>query len=449
MAQLVGRALSPLVVLAVAACGAGDSAPAGDSGRAAAGDVALADSAAVAAPTPASSAACAPDDVGLELPAGFCASLYAEGLGGPRHIAVRSNGDVFVARRSGPAGEGGVVALRDADGDGRAETREIFGPMGGTGVDVRGGYLYLDQGQSILRYRLADSALRPTGAPDTLVTGLPTGGHAAHSFALDGRGGLFVNVGSRTNSCQQKDRENRSPGADPCTELETRAGIWRFDAARTGQRFSPQQRFATGIRNGLAIEFAPDGQLWVAQHGRDQLTQNWGFGAEQGSENPAEELIRVTEGTDNGWPYCYYSNEHRRRVTAPEYGGDGRDAARCGAYAEPAAVFPGHWAPMSLLFYTGSQLPARYRDGVFIAFHGSWNRSPVQAGFNVVFQPMRGGRAAGAHELFADGFAGGVVQSRGGSKNRPMGLAQARDGSILVTDDQGGRIYRISYTGGQ
>jgi glucose/arabinose dehydrogenase len=414
--------------------------------------VAAGDAAATAdGAVPASAAACTADDLGLTLPAGFCASLFAEGLGAPRQIAVRGNGDVYVARRSGPAGEGGVVALRDADGDGRAELRESFGPVGGTGVRVHDGFLYLDQGSSILRYRLAEGALRPAGEPDTIVSGLPVGGHAAHTMALDGRGGLFVNVGSRSNSCQLQERGNDSPGHDPCTELETRAGIWRFDATRTGQRFAPAQRWATGIRNALALEFSPAGELWVAQNGRDQLAQNWKsrFTAAQGAENPGEELIRVTQGTDNGWPYCYYSVELGRRVTAPEYGGDGRDAARCAAYAAPVAVFPAHWAPMSLLFYTGSQLPARYRDGVFVSFHGSWNREPVQAGFNVAFQPLRAGQRAGAHELFADGFAGGVVERRGGAKHRPMGLAQARDGSILVTDDQGGRIYRISYTGGR
>ena len=438
-------------LLALAACSPSDAArePREAAVRAAAGDVVPSDSATAAAPTPASPAACAADDAGLTLPDGFCASLVADSLGAPRHVAVRANGDVFVARMRGPNGSGGVVALRDADGDGRVELRADFGPMGGTHVEVRDGYLYLDQGRSILRYQLADSALRPTGAPDTLVTGLPTGGHQAHSFALDGRGNLFVNVGSRTNSCQQTDRTDGSPGVDPCTELETRAGIWRFDAARTGQRFSPQQRYATGIRNAVAIEVAPDGRLWVAQHGRDQLAENWKerFTAAQGTNNPAEELIQVTQGTDNGWPYCYFSTELGRRVTAPEYGGDGRDAARCGAYRPPVATYPAHWAPMSLLFYTGSQLPPRYRDGVFIAFHGSWNRTPVQAGFNVVFQPLRDGQRAAAHEPFADGFAGGPVERRGGAKHRPAGLAQARDGSILVADDAGGRLYRISYTG--
>lgn len=433
-----------LLLGACAPGGAGD-----DSARVAAGEVA-ADSAALAdsAGAPASAAACASGNVGLTLPAGFCASLFADSLGGPRHIAVRADGDVFVARRNGPQGQGGVVALRDADGDGRAEMVEHFGPMGGTGVELRDGLLYYEQGTSVLRYRIPDGQLRPAGGPDTIVSGLPTGGHAAHNLALDGRGNLFVNVGSRSNSCQRQDRGNNSPGHDPCTELETRAGVWRFDASRTGQRFSPAQRYATGIRNAIAMEVGPDGGLWVVQHGRDQLFANWKpeFTEEQSSENPAEELIRVTEGTDNGWPYCYYSMEHKRRVTAPEYGGDGSDASRCGAFRDPVATYPAHWAPMSILFYDGSQLPARYRDGMFIAFHGSWNRTPPQAGFNVVFQPMRGGQTAGAHEVFAEGFPGGPVQGRG-APHRPMGLAQARDGSLLVTDDAGGRIYRISYTG--
>lgn len=438
-----------LVTVALGALACADvpdrDAPADTASRSAAGDVAVATD---DAHTPAPASACAADDVGLTLPTGFCASLVADSLGGPRHVAVRAGGDVFVARRNGPSGEGGVVALRDADGDGRAERREHFGPMGGTGIEVRDGFLYLDQGGAIVRWRLPDGALRPTGAPDTIVAGLPTGGHAAHPFALDGRGNLFVNVGSQTNSCQQQDRGNRSPGNDPCTELETRAGVWRFDAARTGQRFSPAERWATGIRNAVAIEVAPDGQLWVAQHGRDQLSANWGFSDSANANNPAEELLRVDRGDDFGWPYCYFGNDAGRRVTAPEYGGDGRAATRCGAFEAPVATYPGHWAPMSLLFYTGSQLPARYRDGVFVAFHGSWNRLPLpQAGFNVVFQPLRGGARAGEYEVIADGFAGGTITTRRGARNRPAGLAQAADGSILVADDVGGRLYRISYRG--
>jgi glucose/arabinose dehydrogenase len=257
------------------------------------------------------------------------------------------------------------------------------------------------------------------------------GGHAAHSFALDGRGTLFVNVGSRSNSCQVADRQNASPGDAPCTELETRAGIWRYRADAQNQRFSPAERYATGIRNAVGLTVAPDGALWVAQHGRDQLFQNWPahFTAEESAEKPAEELFRVDQGDDFGWPYCYYDRQQKRRVLAPEYGGTGTEVGRCATPEAPAATFPGHWAPMSVLFYNGRQFPAKYRQGAFVAFHGSWNRAPLpQGGYQVAFVPMRGGRAAGEFETFADGFAGQDAAQAAERRAPPTGRARAGAG---------------------
>jgi glucose/arabinose dehydrogenase len=202
---------------------------------------------------------------------------------------------------------------------------------------------------------------------------------------------------------------------------------------------------------GLAIK---DGQLFVTQHGRDQLHDNWPktFPTTQyQAENPGEELLQVNQGDNFGWPYCYYAMDEKKLVTAPEYGGDGKKTDRCDDKKAPVAVFPGHWAPMSALFYTGNRLPSKYRDGIFIAFHGSWNRAPdPQAGYNVVFQPMSAGKASGNYEVFADGFAGlpaaEIQPDR--AKHRPVGLAQAPDGGLFVTDDVGGRIYRITSAGG-
>jgi glucose/arabinose dehydrogenase len=409
------------------------------------------------APARAAAPACAPGNAGLALPAGFCATLFADSVGSARHLAVAPNGDVFVALGAprGRAGAGtaavGVVAFRDRDGDGRADERQGVGGRGGTGVALAPGWLYADDGTAIVRYPLPAGSLRPSGPADTVVSGFPTGGHAPHGIALDGRGALFVTVGSVSNACQQQDRQNASPGRDPCTELETRAGIWRFRADQTGQRFGPAGRYATGIRNALALAIAPDGQLWAAQHGRDQLFQNWGdrFTAEQSAELPAEELFPVREGDDFGWPYCYYDPTRRARVLAPEYGGDGRTVGRCAQKRPPAAAFPAHWAPMSALFYTGRQFPAKYRAGAFVAFHGSWNRAPLpQAGYQVAFVPLRGGRAAGPPETFADGFAGGEARKQPGqAQHRPVGLAQAPDGGLYVTDDVRGRIWKIVYVG--
>jgi glucose/arabinose dehydrogenase len=208
--------------------------------------------------------------------------------------------------------------------------------------------------------------------------------------------------------------------------------------------------FARGIRNAVGIAISPlDGKLWTTQHGRDNLggpSGNWSFDAKYNAENPAEELLQVNEGDDFGWPYCYYSVEEHHLVLAPEYGGDGKKVAQCAQKKEPVAVFPGHWAPNALFFYTGSAFPAKYKNGAFIAFHGSWNRSPEPAGgYNVVFQPLSNGKSAGAYEVFADGFSNATSGTTG--NRRPTGLAQALDGALYVTDDAGGRIYKIVHSG--
>lgn len=390
--------------------------------------------------------ACDRDNGGITLPPGFCAVVFADVEGGPRHVAVAPNGDVYVGL-SGRGG-GGVLALRDTNGDGKADQQERFGPGGGTGVAVGGGYLYYAPNDRVVRWRLAPGRLTPASAMETIVTGLPTGGHTAKNLALDGRGGLFVNLGSRTNACQTADRQAGSAGRDPCPELATRAGIWRFDANRANQTEADGVRWATGIRNAMGLAFAPGGPLYATQHGRDQLHDNWPalFSEQKSAENPGEEFFAVDRGDDLGWPYCFYDVDQNRLVLAPEYGGKGSDVGRCAQKKAPLLAFPGHWAPESLVFYAGGEFPARYRGGAFIAFHGSWNRAPLpQAGFLVAFVPMAGGRPSGRYETFANGFAGGSTSS---PAHRPMGLAVAPDGSMYVTDDEAGRIWRIFYRGG-
>jgi hypothetical protein len=200
-----------------------------------------------------------------------------------------------------------------------------------------------------------------------------------------------------------------SPGHQPCTELETRAGIWLYDANKTDQRFSPAERYATGLRNGEGFAFDSGGRLFVTQHGRDQLSQNWPryFNARQSAELPAEEIVLLQKGADYGWPECYYDQLQNKLVLAPEYGGDGKAVGVCAGKQAPVAAFPGHWAPNDLLIYAGNAFSTGYQGGAFVAFHGSWNRAPEpQGGYNVVFQPLADGRAAGPFIVFADGFAG-------------------------------------------
>jgi glucose/arabinose dehydrogenase len=188
--------------------------------------------------------------------------------------------------------------------------------------------------------------------------------------------------------------------------------------------------------------------LWAVQNGRDQLNIWKAFDDIENADLPAEELQEIREGADFGWPYCYFDPFQNTRVLAPEYGGDGRNTGDCTTYAKPIATFPAHYAPLDLLFYTGAQFPAQYRDGAFVAFHGSWNRSPLpQAGYNVMFQPLHHEASGATAYVFADGFAGTPQPSPGTARHRPVGLAQGADGSLYVSDDVGGRIWRIRYTG--
>ena len=411
------------------------------------------------------SAKCPGDNAGLTLPDGFCATIFADSVGGARDIVIADNGDVYTTIEETPPPQAGdtaaqrkqppkasFVALRDSTGDGKADAISHVGRVGNTGIALRNGYLYVDEGKQIVRYKREANELTPSGKREVVVSGLPLQpGHRARNIAIGNDNALYVNVGSATNSCQRKDRQNESPGVDPCVELRTRAGTWKFDANKTGQTFTPGARFATGIRNGMGLTINPaDGTLWQTQHGRDQLHDNWPsmFDTKYQADNPAEQMMQVNQGDDFGWPYCYYSNAEKKLVDAPEYGGDGKKSARCDSKKAPAAVFPGHWAPMSLVFYTGNQFPAKYKDGAFIAFHGSWNRAPErQEGYRVVFQPMSGGKSSGDYETFANGFAGvsdADVQP-GNAKHRPVGLAMAPDGALYVTDDVSGRIYRITY----
>jgi mono/diheme cytochrome c family protein len=241
-----------------------------------------------------------------------------------------------------------------------------------------------------------------------------------------------------------------SPGNDPCTELETRAGIWRYDANKRDQVFSPKERYASGNRNGEGFDFDAAGRLFVTQHGRDQLHENWPelYSVEQGFELPAEEVMILNKGAWYGWPKCYFDAKQGKLVQGPEYGGDGgKKTEACKDAEPPVAAFPAHWAPNDLKIYKGTQFPEAYRGGAFIAFHGSWNRAPgPQGGYNVVFQPLADGKSSGSYVVFADGFAGGHKEP-GRAVHRPSGLAVGPDGALYVSDDKAGRIWRISYVG--
>jgi glucose/arabinose dehydrogenase len=380
--------------------------------------------------------ACAPDNGGLTLPQGFCAMVLASGLDGVRHLAVGPTGDLYAAVSGAKDGKG-VLGFRDRDGDGKPEEQVAFGPKGGNDIALHAGYLYLAQDERILRWRLTPGKLAPESQPEILIDGLPTPGHSPKTIAFGAGDVMYAKIGSASNSCQIADRRAGSPGRDPCTELESRAGIWEFSASRTGQAPKDGKRIATGMRNAEAITIQPGtGDFYAAIQGRDQLGDNWGFSDEINADNPGEELVRVQPGDDFGWPYCYYSNQYRKKVLAPEYGGDGRKVGRCAAARDPIMSFPGHWAPISLAFYPGERFGPAYHDGLFIAFHGSWNRAPLpQAGYRVVFVPFKDGKAAGSYSTFAIGSTPTDL--------RATGLAVGKDGSLYLSADTGGKIWKI------
>src|SRR6266576_5919131 len=218
--------------------------------------------------------ACPNDDSGLTLPAGICATIFADGIGHARHMVAAPSGVLYVNTWSGkyygndapPAG-GFLVALQDKTGTGKADVIERFGETvqsggaGGTGIGIYKGAIYAEINDRIVRYSLPSGGLVPQSPPETIVSGLPLGGdHPMHPFIISEEGSLYVDVGSATNSCQPQNRQPNIPGANPCTELETRGGIWRYDVNKTNQTFSPAGRFATGIRNGEGFAIDSSGR---------------------------------------------------------------------------------------------------------------------------------------------------------------------------------------------
>jgi glucose/arabinose dehydrogenase/mono/diheme cytochrome c family protein len=415
---------------------------------------------------PAAANACPGDNGGITLPPGFCATVFADKVGHARHLVVAPNGVVYVNTWSGryyhndtpPAG-GFLLALQDTTGSGQANIISRFGESvptgghGGTGIALYKNGLFAEINDRIVRYELPAGGGVPTSLPQVIVSGLPlSGDHPMHPFVIDAQGNLYVDLGSATNACQGQNRIPGSVGIQPCTELETRAGIWRYDANKTGQRFSPAERFATGIRNGEGMSFDSAGRIYTTQHGRDQLAENWPalYKPVQGANLPAEEVVRLEQGGDYGWPECYFDDVQKKLVLAPEYGGDGgKTAGVCAQKQAPIAFFPAHWAPNDLVIYNSDRMfPAAYHEGAFIAFHGSWNRAPSpQGGYNVVFQPFTDGKVSGPYVVFADGFAG-AIKEPGRATHRPSGLAVGPDGALYISDDVGGRIWRVTFKPG-
>lgn len=386
----------------------------------------------------------------LKLPGGFQVEVIADSLGTARHLAVTENGIVYVKLGKLKNGKG-IIELCDINGDGIADKKTGFGNYIGTGIYIKDGWLYASSNTDIYRYKLNEKGeVIDTARAEKIVTGLlDRHEHNSKSIVLDNKGNLYVNIGAYSNACQLQDRTQGSPGMNPCPILDSAAGIWQFKADKAGQTYADGVHYATGLRNVVGLDWNTDmDQLFVMQHGRDQLFQldpNL-YDAKQGAELPAETMYALHKGDNAGWPYVYYDQFQKKKIVAPEYGGDGKKTGGENA-VDPIAAYPGHLAPDGLVFYTGSMFPEKYRHGAFIAFHGSWNRAPEkQKGYFVVFQPFKNGKPDGNWEVFADNFAGSDdISSPGQALHRPCGLAQGPDGALYVSDDARGTIYRITY----
>lgn len=389
------------------------------------------------------------DNAGLTLPTGFSAMVVADNTGEARHLAVTKNGDIYV--KLGRAKDGkGILFLQDENKDGKMDKQSGFADYGGTEVALQNGYLYASSNTGIYRYQLNDQQeVTDQKNPENVVTGLiDRGQHNSKSFTFDNDGHIYVNIGAYSNSCQEQDRTPGSMGMKGCPILDSAGGIWQFNADKQNQSYGDGVHYATGLRNVVGMDWNQrDNALFVMQHGRDQLHDLFPkyFTTKQSAVLPAECMYEIHKGDNAGWPYIFYDQIQKKQILMPEYGGDGKKTADK-KYLDPVMAFPGHLAPDGLLFYTGDQFPEKYKNGAFIAFHGSWNRSPEpQAGYFVAFVPFKDGKPSGKWEIFANGFAGVKDITPRNAKHRPCGLAQGPDGSLYVSDDSHGTIYRIIY----
>ncbi len=397
----------------------------------------------------------AQNNAGLKLPAGFKATLFADTIGSARHIAITPNGVLFAKLMYPNKAGKSIIRLEDKNKDGVADNITGWGKYGGTGIFVKGKSLYATSDNDIYLYQLNEKdEVIDTAKPKTIVKGLlAKNQHASKSITLDGQGNIYVNIGAYSNACQEKDRMPGSKGMMPCPILDSAGGIWKFDGIKENQVYGDGKRYATGLRNVVGLDWNKQtNSLFVMQHGRDQLNSFYPtlYTDAQNAELPAETMYELHEGDNAGWPYVYFDPYQKKKMLSPEYGGDGKKEGGENAI-NPTVFFPAHMAPNALLFYTGNQFPEKYKNGAFIAFHGSWNRAPLpQEGYFVAFVPFKDGKPNGEWEIFANGFSGLTgdekVKNPRNAKARPCGLAQGPDGSLYVSDDNKGSIFKISYS---
>ncbi|HTI60792.1 c-type cytochrome [Mucilaginibacter sp.] len=407
-----------------------------------------------------------PDNDGLYLPDGFRALVVVDSLKGQaRHIAVNKNGDIYVkARNHNLNGGYGNIALRDTNGDGKADIIIPFGKYDGhtygTAMRIHNGYLYFSSELMVYRMKLKRGQLVPDSKMDTIVVDNPPyHEHQTKPIAFDNKGHIYVGWGAGSNAGQVNNRQPGSPGVgDPGSPdkgnpwLKDHGGIWMFDADKTGQHQADGVKFATGLRSTVALDWdAKSKSLYTVAHGRDDFRMIWPdiYTPWESAMQPAEEFFKVTKDFDGGWPYYYYDAIKGKKLLNPEFGGDRVKEGDGAKLTQPLIGFPAHFAPNDLLFYHGKQFPSHYKNGAFVAFHGSTDRAPYpQAGYIIAFVPFKDGKPSGPWEVFADGFAKvDPIVNVSNAVYRPMGLAEGPDGSLYVSDTEKGKIWRIMYTG--
>lgn len=391
---------------------------------------------------------------GLKLPPGFHATVVADGLGPVRHLAVRANGNIYVSTPVDKQSSGsGIIALHPDENHKADQIVHFSNVDGGTGIRFYDGALYASSASTVYRFRFSGDGLLPESTPDIIVQGIPAShpgfNRANVPLAFDGKGNLYIALEGSANRCTDPNTPSGAPpaGLNPCPDLRIRAGIWRFNAGKTDQKFpSDGEQIATGVRDTTALAWSlADGHLYVISQGVDDTHRFWPQIVSQHDDDQiADEMHRVTKGADLGWPYTYFDGVRKLRLIAPEYGGDGKKTAPEGKYSTPVLTFQSRRASeVDLLFYSGHEFPASYRRGAFIVQHGTRSRN----GYDVLFVPFNRDGVAGTPTVFADGFAAFDPSSNSPNqaKYRPIGAAVGPDGAFYVADSQKGRIWRIAY----
>jgi glucose/arabinose dehydrogenase len=332
-------------------------------------------------------------DQTLRLPPGFQVSVFASNLRGVRYLIVGPGNVVYASRPDA----GVIVKLPDANHDGVADSAVIVarGLRGPFGIAFRGDTMYVAEEKKVRRFD-------PGGAePVTIVPRLPGGGHVTRTVVFGPDNKMYVSVGSSCNLCDEAD--------------SMRAAVLQFNLDGSSGRV-----FARGLRNSVGLAIHPTtGELWATNNDRDNL----------GDDIPPERINIVKDGGYYGWPQCYLPG-----VRNPEY-----STADCSGVEPPAITFQAHSAPLGITFYSGTQFPRDYRGDAFVAYHGSWNRT-VPTGAKVVRVRVQNGHPVGVLD-----FVSGWQRPDGSRWGRPVGVVTAPDGALLVSDDMGGKIWRVSY----